>query len=140
METKTGIITNVLPKFKKDGKSVYLNIEMQDGFKVNNFNAMPGDFEVGDTVEYSGETPEGGKYWNLADMDKTDAKVPVEKPGEAIQPKEEATTKYPKGWGAYHLTIEEIRCRALEMAFSLKEPATDVYATAEMFEKWITRE
>jgi len=133
METKIGIITNVMPKFKKNGKDIYLNIELADGFKVNNFNAMPGDFEVGDTVEYTGETPEGSKYWNLASMSKFDGEVPVVKPGEpkAVQPVK----------NDYHLSIEEVRCRALEIATTWKNnESMAIYETAAMIEKWILRQ
>ena len=138
METKIGIITNVMPKFKKNGKDIYLNIELADGFKVNNFNAMPGDFEVGETVEYTGETPEGSKYWNLASMSKSDGEVPVVKPGELIQTK--AGVNLAKT-NEYHLSIEEVRCRALEIATTWKNnESMAIYETAAMIEKWILRQ
>ena len=128
METKIGTINSVEKKETDEWTRYQFN--MEDGGKYSTFDGKIGEqFKRGDVVEMTGETK--GKYWNMNSMKLTDKKPEVVK----IQGKQE-----------YHLSPEEVRCRAIEMVINrynrekvLISPE-NILIEAGIFENWITRE
>jgi len=107
-------------------------------FKINGknystFNADIGDkFKAGNAVQISGEQPEGSKYWNMKTMEL----IPEDEVVKVVKPYEQVKEKSKE----YHLSPEEVRCRALEIATSWKQDnSMAIYETAELIVKWILK-
>jgi len=121
METKIGTIKSIL--IKETPEWTRYEFEMIDGKKYSTFDqSIAEGFVKGDTVEMSGE--QKGKYWNMQTIKKTDKKPEIVKIN-----------------NEFHLSPEEVRCRALEIATKLMKtnPSIPLYDTAEQIEKWILR-
>lgn len=130
METRQGKIEEKFLKFATN-KAPYATFVIE-GLKYNTFDKEIIDgFNPGDFVEMTGE--QKGQYWTMQTMKKV-----------------VATPGYPKMIDApnvnakeYHLSPEEVKCRALECAIEIKggnyafyrdTPLIDV---ADSFVEWI---
>jgi len=134
METRQGKIEEKFLKFASN-KAHYATFVI-DGFKYNTFdkeiidNHNPDDF-----VEMTGEMK--GKFWTMATMKKIDEPVLLQSADAQAKDFDKAL----RGNGAkeYHLSPEEVKCRALECSLQVqKQVSTErILALADKFVEWI---
>ena len=130
METISGVIEKKeVEEGKTNNKPWTRYVFHINGKKYSTFNADIGkEFNTGNSVVVEGQMK--GNFWTMETM-KLGEKVIVEAVGKAEL----------KENNKFHLSIEEVRCRALEMALSIN-PTSQIdviIVTAELFEKWILR-
>jgi len=126
METRQGKIEEKFLKFATN-KAPYATFVI-DGRSYNTFDKdiidahNPDDF-----VEFTGEMK--GKFWTMQTMKKVEE-------GQVFAPLREKTNGK-----EYHLSPEEVKCRALECAIALinqgNAPAQNWADTADKFVEWI---
>ena len=134
METRIGRIEKKsFGKAKNGAPYVTFTIE---GMNYNSFDSKIADeFQIDDYVQFDGEMR--GKFWTMTAMRHSDEDggmgAPVEMIG-GIEPKPKPNGK------EYHLSPEEVRCRALECALEISDvddyPHT-ILERADKFVKWI---
>ena len=138
MERRQGKIEEKTLKFAKNKKS-YATFTI-DGMNYNTFdkeivdNHNPDDF-----VEFTGDTNAKG-FWELKTMKKIYEPVPGERKAQASY--QEWADKQPKnGAKEYHLSPEEVKCRALECALQhrmiYKASEENILELADKFVEWI---
>ena len=130
METRQGKIEAKELKFAQN-KAPYATFTI-DGMKYNTFdkdiidNHNPDDF-----VEFTGE--QGDRFWTLKTMKKIEEGLRTNVVG--FEPRT-------NGAKEYHLSPEEVKCRALECAIEVmktwpKEGTEDITELADKFVEWI---
>lgn len=148
METRIGKIEekNLL---QARNKATYATFKIE-GMNYNTFDkAIIDGFTIGDYVEFDGEENEKG-FWTLKAMRKFNRDAPVEnerKFREAIETIAGPKVFPPKNGKEFHLSPEEVKCRALEAAsqFMLELSGKGVVGTtpesimelADRFVEWI---
>jgi len=134
METRQGKIEEKFLKFATN-KAAYATFKI-DGKNYNTFDKEIIDaHNPDDFVEFTGE--QRGKFWTMETMKKIDEST-VHKTASG-----EYNIRMPTANGAkeYHLSPEEVKCRALESAvntINLEEfEAEGLLSLADKFVKWI---
>lgn len=128
METRQGTIEKKSFAVAKNQAS-YCTFTI-DGMNYNTFNDEFADnFKIGDFVEIEGEVNDKG-FWQLTGM-----KIAEGTP-EHVHPRPQAK---PTNGKEFHLSPEEVKCRALEAAIT-KEPnvtGEELVRIADEFVEWI---
>ena len=137
METRQGKIEEKFLKFATN-KAAYATFII-GGFKYNTFDQkIIDEHNPGDFVEMTGEMK--GKFWTMATMKKIDEPTPGFE-------RKEYKGEFKNGAKEYHLSPEEVKCRALECALNCRVKAFELnqslfgtdklLALANTFVKWI---